>query len=361
MLLPLDELELLNKSIPKAEGKITRKEAKAVHKDLPPNGHWVTIKGHHVYIVDGKVVAGSLPWVNKKGEVKAKKATKAHLKLYQEHIDKKEAKKKASEEVKAEKKAKKTATKKTTKKAEEPKKVRPRLTMEKNPIFWRIPDQPLTATKHKYKDLPKILKDHDEIEVHYYAGQEKQRVKQLQDLGYELKENIHYNPVNEHSQIRQVWVRKKASKEPKEEEKKTTTKKTTKKTTEAKEVKTKATEQQASEAQILREKMNKYAHLPSLRFQKVATLIQQIGNIGKVSTHKYKDLPNALKDHDEIMVEYPHEDEKRRTKLLQDLGYELKDEIWRETGHTIKQVWTRKKTSEEPRSMKKSVMLYILV
>lgn len=68
---------------------ITRSEAKAVHKDLPPGGVWRTIRGHHVYIKDGKVIAGSIP-----GVTKAKKATKAHLAEHQEHIDK-EAKKKA--------------------------------------------------------------------------------------------------------------------------------------------------------------------------------------------------------------------------------------------------------------------------
>lgn len=130
MLLAVDQLEIINKSLPKAEGKITRKEAKAVHKDLPPNGHWVTIRGHHVYIVDGKVVAGSLPWVNKKGEVKAKKATKEHLKEYQKHIDrqtgksseektKKTSKKKAETSV-SEEKPKKTTRKTTTGKKAEP-------------------------------------------------------------------------------------------------------------------------------------------------------------------------------------------------------------------------------------------------
>jgi hypothetical protein len=114
MLLNLANYELLNKALAKAEGKITRKEAKAVHKDLPPGGVWRTIRGHHVYIVNGKVVAGSLPKLRGKG---AKKATKAHLKEYQEHIDKEaEKKKKKSAEDSKSKKEKSTTTKKTTKK-----------------------------------------------------------------------------------------------------------------------------------------------------------------------------------------------------------------------------------------------------
>lgn len=111
MLLRLDELEIINKSLPKAEGKMTRKQAKEAAKkhypDLPPNGRWVTIRGNHVYIVDGKVVAGFLPFVGKDGKLKPKKATKNHLKMFQEHIDKKAADKKAAT------KSKKTATKKT--------------------------------------------------------------------------------------------------------------------------------------------------------------------------------------------------------------------------------------------------------
>jgi hypothetical protein len=62
---------------------ITRTEAKKVHKDLPDGGAWRTIKGHHVYIKDGKILAGSIP-----GVTKAKKMTKATMAEHQATIDK---------------------------------------------------------------------------------------------------------------------------------------------------------------------------------------------------------------------------------------------------------------------------------
>jgi hypothetical protein len=65
------------------EKSLTRKDAKAVHKELPSGGEWRTIKGHHIYIKDGKVLAGSIP-----GVTKAKKATKAQLAEHQATIDK---------------------------------------------------------------------------------------------------------------------------------------------------------------------------------------------------------------------------------------------------------------------------------
>lgn len=36
--------------------------------DLPPGGRWVTIDGRHVYLVNGKVVAGHLPWEEKESK-----------------------------------------------------------------------------------------------------------------------------------------------------------------------------------------------------------------------------------------------------------------------------------------------------
>src|SRR5690606_20389365 len=85
---------------------ITRSEAKAVHKDLPPGGVWRTIRGHHVYIKDGKVLAGSIP-----GVTKAKKATKAHLAEHQAHIDKEAKKKEPAKKAPAKKAPAKKGTK----------------------------------------------------------------------------------------------------------------------------------------------------------------------------------------------------------------------------------------------------------
>jgi hypothetical protein len=84
---------------------ITRTQAKGVHKDLPDGGVWRTINGHHIYIKDGKVLAGAIP-----GVTGAKKATKAHLKEHQEHVDK-EAKGKGTKTDAKPKSAKKVTTK----------------------------------------------------------------------------------------------------------------------------------------------------------------------------------------------------------------------------------------------------------
>ena len=101
--------------------------------DLPPGGVWRTIRGHHVYIVDGKVVAGGVPGVTDVGEeLKPKKTTKktATKKASEEKTTKKTATKKTTKKASEEKEAKKTtkktatkktATKKTTKKASEEK------------------------------------------------------------------------------------------------------------------------------------------------------------------------------------------------------------------------------------------------
>jgi hypothetical protein len=62
---------------------ITRAEAKNLHKDLPPGGVWRTMHGHHIYIKDGKVLAGAVP-----GVTKTRKATKAELKEHQAAVDK---------------------------------------------------------------------------------------------------------------------------------------------------------------------------------------------------------------------------------------------------------------------------------
>lgn len=70
---------------------ITRAQAKAKHPKLPEGGIWRTIKGHHVYIKDGKVLAGA--GVGKTG--KPIKLTKQHLDTHQEHVDKEATKKKA--------------------------------------------------------------------------------------------------------------------------------------------------------------------------------------------------------------------------------------------------------------------------
>lgn len=79
MLLETENLTIVN-SLQKS---ITRSQAKSVHKELPPGGNWVTIRGHHVYVKDGKVLAGSIPGASGN----AKKATKAHLAEHQAHVD----------------------------------------------------------------------------------------------------------------------------------------------------------------------------------------------------------------------------------------------------------------------------------
>lgn len=105
MLLDTDSLELLNKSFKDAHGKLSRKEAKALHGDLPPGGVWRTVRGHHIYILNNKVIAGAFM-----GKTKARKATKKHLQVYQEHIDKEAGKGAGKSEKTSSKKSKSTKT-----------------------------------------------------------------------------------------------------------------------------------------------------------------------------------------------------------------------------------------------------------
>lgn len=101
MIYNTDELDLIK--------SITRAQAKAVHGELPPGGEWRTIKGHHIYLKDGKILAGSIP-----GVTKAKKATKAQLAEHQATIDKEKKPSKAKAPAKGKTK---TATPKPKEKA----------------------------------------------------------------------------------------------------------------------------------------------------------------------------------------------------------------------------------------------------
>lgn len=94
MILDSDSLEFIEKSL-------TRTEAKKAHKELPEGGAWRTMNGHHIYIVNGKIVAGSVP-----GVTKAKKMTKATMAEHQAAIDAKGKKTSGSKT-----NAKKTSTK----------------------------------------------------------------------------------------------------------------------------------------------------------------------------------------------------------------------------------------------------------
>lgn len=114
MLLRVSDIELLNKAIEKPTKKISRTEAKGAHKKLPDGGAWRTVRGHHIYIVGNKVVAGALPKLRGTG---AKKATKEHLQEYQNHVDKENKKKAPTKKQKTAQKApvKKKVTKPKTK------------------------------------------------------------------------------------------------------------------------------------------------------------------------------------------------------------------------------------------------------
>ena len=57
--------------------------AVGLHKDLPEGGEWKTVSGHHIYIIDGKIVAGAVPGMTKD----FKKMPKAKIKEYQDMHD----------------------------------------------------------------------------------------------------------------------------------------------------------------------------------------------------------------------------------------------------------------------------------
>ncbi|MGG0308411.1 hypothetical protein ABEY43_06645 [Priestia megaterium] len=60
---------------------------------------------------------------------------------------------------------------------------------------------------YKYKELEAALQNDNEITVKYCFAQRKKRVKQLEQLGYTLKETISYDDTEPYSKIRQVWIR----------------------------------------------------------------------------------------------------------------------------------------------------------
>lgn len=86
---------------------IKRSEAKKLHGDLPEGGVWRTIRGHHVYIKNGKIIAGAFAGT----DLKPKKTPKKQLKELQMHFEKRNA-----EQLTIEPKKKKTTK---TKKAAE--------------------------------------------------------------------------------------------------------------------------------------------------------------------------------------------------------------------------------------------------
>jgi GNAT superfamily N-acetyltransferase len=140
-IMPIDQL---NKAlVPKSKG-ITRTQAKGVHKDLPPGGEWRTMGGHHIYILNGKVLAGAIP-----GVTGAKKATKAHVAEHQANIDK-------------EAKAKKPAPKKPAPKKPAPKKATPKAKAEpakKTAVKPKVEPAKKTAVKPKVEPKLVVAKD----------------------------------------------------------------------------------------------------------------------------------------------------------------------------------------------------------
>lgn len=155
MLLELNSLTLL-KAIEKPKGSITRTQAKGVHKDLPPGGVWRTIHGHHVYIKNGKVLAGSIP-----GVTKPRKATKAHIKDYQEHIDKEGAKDDSKKTKKATAPAKKPTAKPKTapaksKISKEGKAVKQVKQDTKEPTVKKAPAKKAPAKKAKEEPVKQV-------------------------------------------------------------------------------------------------------------------------------------------------------------------------------------------------------------
>jgi hypothetical protein len=143
------------------EKAITRTQAKAVHKELPPGGEWRTMNGHHIYIKDGKILAGSVP-----GATKAKKATKAQLAEHQATIDKE---KKASKKVpapkkKAEPKAKVPAPKKKVEpkaKVPAPKKKAPARKEPQPPAKKEVPKKAPAKKAPAKKATPKKVAPKD--------------------------------------------------------------------------------------------------------------------------------------------------------------------------------------------------------
>jgi len=104
--------------IEQLQKSITRAEAKKVHKDLPPGGEWKTVRGRHIYVLNGKILAGSLEGASGN----AKKATRAQLSEHQVELDKEVKKKKTTAKTSTVAKKPVAKTKKTTEVKPAPKK-----------------------------------------------------------------------------------------------------------------------------------------------------------------------------------------------------------------------------------------------
>lgn len=86
-------------------------------------------------------------------------------------------------------------------------------------------------------------------------------------------------------------------------------------------------------------------HMLSVHMQKDVTIIKPLSNNRSlVYSLKYNELENALKNQNEITVNYCYGKRKIRTKRLIDLGYKLKETIFynnTELWGSIKEVWSR--------------------
>lgn len=78
---------------------------------------------------------------------------------------------------------------------------------------------------------------------------------------------------------------------------------------------------------------------------KIVTISKTFSKFTSVNTYKYKDLPNALKNSNRIIADYPYGQLSLRRKLLTNLGYELENTIWfndEKPYSRIKEVYIRK-------------------
>lgn len=83
----------------------------------------------------------------------------------------------------------------------------------------------------------------------------------------------------------------------------------------------------------------------TLYLDKIVTKSEQLNDtITAVSEHSYHQVPEILKEHNEIIVNYAYGKERHRKKQLERWGYYLSKTEWRNTNalHSrIKEIWRK--------------------
>ena len=69
--------------------------------------------------------------------------------------------------------------------------------------------------------------------------------------------------------------------------------------------------------------------MKKIHFDKNITVFKKIGRLETILTIKYKDFAREVENDQQLDIQFPKGDYKRRMKLIQDLGYKVTEWIWK--------------------------------